>query len=91
MKYRITVIEDDDQVVGDLRYPTLHRMLTAAEGMLVETTVDLSLRLIAPGIDMSVQFGDTIRVSMSINSDHHEDDDDEELVREFAANLMRAL
>ena len=91
MKYRITVIEDDDRVVGDLRYPTLNRMLTAAKGMLVETTVDLSLRLTAPGIDMSVQFGDTIRVSMWVNSDDNEDDDDEELVREFAANLMKAL
>lgn len=91
MKYRITVIEDDDRVVGDLRYPTLHRMLTAAEEMLVEATVDLSLRLTAPGIDMSVQIADTIRVSMWLNSDHHEDDDDEELVREFAAHMMRAL
>lgn len=91
MNYRIRIAEDDGRVCSEHLYPSMHAMLTAAEAMLVETTVDLSLRLTAPGVDVSVQFADTISVSMRVNADHLEDDDDEELIREFSGKMMRAL
>lgn len=91
MNYRIRIVEDDGRIRSEHLYPKMHAMLAAAEAMLVESTVDLSLRLTAPGVDVSVQFADTISVSMWVNADHLEDDDDEELIREFSGNMMRAL
>lgn len=91
MKYRIQIVGDEDRIRSEHLYPNMRAMLTDAEAMLVETTVDLSLRLTAPGVDVSMHFADTIRASMCLNSDHHLDDEDEVLIREFAANMMRAL
>jgi|GEM_PF-4922547 len=91
MKYRIQIVGDEDRIRSVHLYPNMRAMLTDAEAMLVETTVDLSLRLTAPGVDVSMQFADTIRVSLWVNADHLDNDDDEELVREFSANLIRTL
>tara|TARA_R110001599_G_scaffold127379_8_gene300751 strand:- start:15317 stop:15595 length:279 start_codon:yes stop_codon:yes gene_type:complete len=92
MKYELVASLLNEPVrMSEHRFPSLDDLFRSAEAMLIDTDQAISIRLTAPGIDVSVSVDDAISARMRINADHLEVEEHEDQVRSFVAHLIHVL
>lgn len=89
MIYTITRVSLDGEDASQHRYPVVAAMLTAASEMVIESEHAVQLSLDGPGVGVSVEAGDSLRVSMLIVADELALESDELAVRSFIGDLFQ--
>ncbi len=92
MKYELVASSaSDPNRMSEHRFPSLEQLFLSAEAMLIDADRAFSVRLTAPGIDVSVSVDDAISARMRIDADHLEIDEHEDQVRAFVARMIHVL